>query len=146
MAQWRGEPKILDNAKKDITSFVRSVLKGNQTKTPYDDIPFDRMVDFWYLAMCVGVKSNRRDSKGKMSDVLAMKDALTGNPEMLDMIEMIAIDETKDPYIVKDTHAMIQIANEYAAGGTPVLLGILKDKGQPVWNLHKYLKDILVEK
>ena len=43
------------------------------------------------------------------------------------MLEMIAIDETKDPYIVKDTHAMIQIANEYAAGGTPVLLGILKE-------------------
>mgnify|MGYP001471520418 CR=1 FL=1 len=143
MQQWRGEPKILDSSKKEITSFVRSVLKGKQAKIPYDDIPFDRMVDFWYLAMCIGVKKGRKDSKSKMSDVLAMKDALTGSLDMIDMIQMIAIEETQDPYIVKDTHAMIQIANEYAAGGTPELLSILKDKGQTVWNLNTYLKDIL---
>lgn len=138
---WTGEPQLLDSYKDTIISFCQKSLKNTQAS--YEDVPIERYVDFWYLAMCLGVKEKKVNSKDKMVKILGMKDALTGEPNKIAMIQLISIDETGDPYIIKDSNKMIKIANEYAAGGTPLLIEMLQDTDEPIWNLHNFLKDTL---
>ena len=96
-----------------------------------EDSPFPRMVDMWFLAVCVAVKEGLSpdfDPKGKTYK--AIEGAVFGSDTWRsNALMLLAIAHTGDVDIASDPHQMIRVANAYALAGLPRLIGILNDRG-----------------
>ena len=97
-----------------------------------EDSPFPRMVDMWFLALCIavaeGLTPDSSNSKGEsykaIEGVVFGSDIWRANALML-----LAIAETGDVKIADSPHDMMRIANAYALAGLPRLLAILDERG-----------------
>ena len=90
--------------------------------------PFPRMVDMWFLALCLAVKEGLQpkfDSSGKtykaIEGVVFGSDTWRSNA-----LTLLAIAHTGDVEIADKPHEMIRIANAYALAGLPRLIAILE--------------------
>ena len=95
-----------------------------------EDSPFPRMVDMWFLALCIAVKEDLKpefNSTGKtykaIPGVVFGSDSWRSNALML-----LAIAHTGDVEITDKPHEMMRIANGYALAGLPRLIGILNER------------------
>lgn len=110
-----------------------------------EDSPFPRMVDMWFLALCIAVKENLKpkfETTGKpykaIEGVVFGSDSWRSNALML-----LAIAHTNDVEITDKPHEMMRIANGYALAGLPRLIGMLNERGgdTPL----DYLSDLVEE-
>ena len=110
-----------------------------------EDSPFPRMVDMWFLALCIAVKENLKpkfETTGKVykaiEGVVFGSDSWRSNSLML-----LAIAHTSDVEITDKPHEMMRIANGYALAGLPRLIGILNEReGDAALD---YLSDLVEE-
>lgn len=101
---------------------------GASTVAECERKPFSRMVDFWFLAICVAVKLRLKPAEleGK-STYKAIEGAAVVSPEWrAHALRLIAIAETGDVAIVQDPRGMMRIANGLAFAGMPHLIEILE--------------------
>ena len=110
-----------------------------------EDSPFPRMVDMWFLAMCIALNeglSPNFDTKGKtykaIEGTVFGSDTWRSNALML-----VALAHTGDVSVATNPHQMMRIANAYAVAGLPRLISILKDRGGDV--ALDYLSDFVEE-
>ena len=110
-----------------------------------EDSPFPRMVDMWFLALCIAVKENLMpdiNPKGKtykaIEGVVFGSDAWRSNALML-----LAIAHSGDVEIADKPHEMMRIANGYALAGLPRLIAILEERGADT--ALDYLSDVISE-
>lgn len=97
-----------------------------------EDSPFPRMVDMWFLALCIAVKEglkpnnegNKGDTYKAIEGVVFGSDSWRSNALML-----LAIADTGDVNIADRPHDMMRIANAYALAGLPRLLSVLEERG-----------------
>ena len=78
-----------------------------------DRKPFPRMVDFWFLAICVAVRLKLKpaDLEGRET-YKAIEGAAIVSPEWrADALRLIAISESGETEIVQDPRRMMRIAN-----------------------------------
>ena len=88
-----------------------------------DDLaPFDRQVDLWWFALCVGVKNGERSSLPGRNDLTRFNDAgvLESDPWRVTHLELLVLaelgeDESSNP------NAAVRVANEYAMTGFEAL-------------------------
>ena len=115
--------------KESLKKFVQT---SNQIRSPVDYLsyPFKRQLDFWSLALSLGFKFQSFDEDSSLDRFVDAGMVLGGENRLNCLIFSIAISKVKDPYIVKETSKCIDIANKYAAGGTPLLLEWLEN-GNP---------------
>ena len=100
---------------------------GASTVADLDRKPFPRMVDFWFLAICVAVKLKLKpvDLDGRET-YKAIEGAAVVSPEWrTDALRLIAISESGETDIVQDPRRMMRIANGLAFAGMPRLIEIL---------------------
>ncbi len=110
-----------------------------------EDSPFPRMVDMWFLALCIAVKENltpELDPKGKtykaIEGVVFGSDGWRSNALML-----LAVAHSGEVEIADKPHEMMRIANGYAMAGLPRLIAILEEReGDTALD---YLSDIVSE-
>ena len=110
-----------------------------------EDSPFPRMVDMWFLALCIAVKENltpELDPKGKtykaIEGVVFGSDSWRSNALML-----LAVAHSGEVEIADKPHEMMRIANGYAMAGLPRLIAILDEReGDTALD---YLSDIVSE-
>ena len=99
-----------------------------------EDSPFPRMVDMWFLAVCIAVYERLSpdfDRKGKTYK--AIEGAVFGSdPWRSDALMLLAIAHTGDTSIASNPREMMRVANGYAVAGLPRLIGILDDRQQGV--------------
>ena len=95
-----------------------------------EDSPFPRMVDMWFLALCIAVKDDLKPefiAPGKnykaIEGVVFGSDSWRSNALML-----LAIAHTGDVEITDKPHEMMKVANGYALAGLPRLIGILNER------------------
>jgi len=107
--------------------------------------PFPRMVDMWFLAMCIAVKENLRpdfDPQGPMYK--AIEGAVFGSdPWRSNAMTLLAIAHVGNVEISNSPNEMLKIANGYATAGLPRLISLLADRGGDAAIDH--LSDALVE-
>ena len=103
---------------------------GGSRNNP-EDSPFPRMVDMWFLALCIAVREKLTpvlDGRGKTYKAIEGEvfgsDAWRSNALML-----LAVAHTGDVEITSRPHDMMRIANGYAVAGLPRLLSILDARG-----------------
>lgn len=101
------------------------------TRNNPEDSPFPRMVDMWFLALCIAVKDGLEPiSKMEGPTYKAIEGAVFGSdPWRSNAMMLLAIARTGDVRITGDPNEMIRIANGYALAGLPRLIGLLEQRG-----------------
>ena len=113
-----------------------------------DQQPFPRMVDLWFLAVCVAARFGMRP--GYMKDGKRRKiiegSIFASDPWRVDALMLIAIGSTGDADIVGEPRKMMSVANGLAVAGIPKVVEMLSDgDAEPIWNLSDCLREILEE-
>ena len=110
-----------------------------------EDSPFPRMVDIWFLAVCIAVKEGLSpDFEPKGKTYKAIEGAVFGSdPWRSNALMLLAIAHTDDVNIASEPNEMMRVANAYALAGLPRLIGILGERGGEA--ALDYLSDFVEE-
>ena len=115
------------------------------TRNNPEDSPFPRMVDMWFLALCLAVKeglSPEFQTKGKTYK--AIEGSVFGSdPWRSNALMLLAVAHSEDVAVASNPHEMMRIANAYAIAGLRRLIGILNERGGDV--ALDYLSDFVEE-
>ena len=133
----------------DITAFVRNHPESGNSATPFKS-PFYRIVDVWFLAVCVGSYFEQKDENSTIKRWGFMTGTvLSADPWRIQLLELLAISESDTPYDIFKSEGSnaklppIRLANSYAAVGIDYVLDYLKGNQQPIENLGEALRDIV---
>lgn len=135
------ELRIPESLRDEVSRYCQGPTQEGR-KTGHADAPFPRVVDMWFLALCLGAKMDRRE------DLTAIKmhkfndgTVLSSDPWRIDALMLLAISLTNDTTIVTEPAKIINLANEYAAGGLADVIDMLKDgDADAIYNLSDNLE------
>jgi hypothetical protein len=114
-----------------------------------DQSPFPRMVDLWFLAVCVAARMDLEPVDiSKYSTKKIIEGSIFGSdPWRVHTLMLIAIGKSGDVQIVAEPRKMMALANGLAVAGLPKVIEMLKDgEGEPIWNLSDALDGLLRKK
>ena len=137
------ELRIPNAYREEVDRFCQTQPGGGARPSP-DDSPFERQVDLWFLAVCIGARKGRRtEMKEKDSHRFMTGEILSRDPHRIELLELLAISYTNDPWIIERESEMIDLANELAATGLPEVIDMLKaGNAKPIWNLTDNLTEL----
>jgi hypothetical protein len=121
-------PEAIDD---QVNRLVRQGVKGAKPA----DRPFVRKVDVWALAIGFAVALELPPVEGVRGRRFADGAVLQRNPQIITLLELLAIARSGDPQIVADPKRVITIANGLAAAGADSLLEAAGQPGLPVWKI-----------
>ncbi len=129
---------------KYLANVQRFTMTGQSEKANNinrDDVPFDRYVDIWWLAFCIGVQEGRRTQleASKWYQFIRAGEVLPSNPWRLFQLQLIAVGITDSTEILSKPRELVSMANEYAATGLPILLDEMLGKSVPIWAMTEFL-------
>ena len=111
-----------------------------------DQSPFPRMVDLWFLSVCVAARLDMKPvetSKYKTRKIIDGS-IFGSDPWRVHLLMLIAIGKTGDVQIVSEPRKMMTLANGLAVTGLPRVIEMLKDgDAEPIWNLSDHIDKIL---
>ena len=111
-----------------------------------DQSPFPRMIDLWFLAVCVAARLGLEPSDIAKHDTRKIIDGsiFSSDPWRVHTLMLIAIGKTGDVEIVSDPRKMMALASGLAVAGLPNVIEMLKDgNAEPIWNLSDAIDSIL---
>lgn len=140
------ELRIPTEYKDKIEAYTRTRPTGGQRPDP-EDAPFPRQLDIWFLGVCVGAARNLRVKlPGNRRHTFNQASMLENDPERIEMLELLAIAVTGDAYVIGDPREVIEVANELAAGGLPMVFDMLEDgNSRAIDNVSDKVKVMLQE-
>ena len=125
-----------------------TTTQGGDGDTSVESSPFKRYVDLWAAAIAVGaqvgafVSLDDKDARHRF----IQGSVLQGDLTRIEFLQLLAIGHSGDPYVVKDSRKVIEIAEAYAAGGLPILMEWLEGGVQtPMVSITKNLIKFLNE-
>jgi len=136
------ELRIPEAYREEVGRFCQTQPEGG-TKPPPDDSPFERQIDIWFLAVCIGAR------KGKRTQIIRPHRFITGellsrDPYRIESLELLAVSYTDDPWILERPSEIMDLANELAATGLVEIIDMLKGgSAKPIWNLTDNLTELL---
>lgn len=120
----------------------RFTLTGqSEGKKNRDNIPFERYVDVWWNAMCLGIQEGRRTKlePDKWHQFIRAGEVLPSNPWRIFQLQLFAVGVTGNTDILSKPGELIAMANEYAATGLPILLDKMLGSEIPIWSITDFL-------
>ena len=111
-----------------------------------DQSPFPRMVDLWFLSVCVAARLGLEPVDfGKFDTKKIIDGSIFGSdPWRVHTLMLIAIGKTGDVNIVSEPRKMMTLANGLSVAGLPKVIAMLKEgEGEPIWNLSDAIDEIL---
>ena len=138
------ELRIPEAYRSEIDRFCQT-QPGGGTKPSPDDSPFERQIDIWFLAICIGAQKRKRTKLVKPHRFIT-GELLSRDPYRIELLELLAISYEDDPWILEKPSEIIDMANELAATGLPELINMLTDRNdKPIWNLTDNLLERLTD-
>lgn len=125
-------------------AFERYCQRG--AKAVIDQSPFPRMVDLWFLSVCVAARLKLEPADVVKSKTVKIIDGsiFSSDPWRIHTLMLIAIGKTGDVQIVSEPRKMMTLANGLAVAGLPRVIEMLKDGGaEPIWNLSDAMDALL---
>jgi len=127
-----------------VVQYTQTRHSDEEVSLNRQENPFQRYVDFWFLALCIGAHQPRHDTKTtpvmhKFHD----GSILTRDPWRIDMLAIMAIGYNSDPSIIEKKGGVISLANSLTIEGMPILLDFLGDEleipgfSSPIWKLSR---------
>ncbi|MCY4675000.1 MAG: hypothetical protein OXD43_14785 [Bacteroidetes bacterium] len=112
-----------------------------------DESPFPRMIDFWFLSVCVACRLGLEPANITKNKTVKIIDGsiFASDPWRIHTLMLIAISSKNgDVKIVSEPHKMLSIANGLAIAGIPKVIAMLKDgDAEPIWNLSDAVDGLL---
>ena len=111
-----------------------------------DQSPFPRMVDLWFLSVCVAARLGLEPADIDKYETRKIIDGsiFSSDPWRVDTLMLIAIGKTGDVEIVSEPRKIITLANGLAVVGLPKVIEMLKDgDDEPIWNLSDAVDALL---
>lgn len=111
-----------------------------------DQSPFPRMVDLWFLSVCVAARLGLEPTDIAKYDTRKIIDGsiFSSDPWRVHTLMLIAIGTSGDVQIVSDPRKMMTLANGLGVAGLPKVIEMLKDgDAEPIWNLSDALDTLL---
>ena len=136
------ELRIPEAYRDEVDRFCQT-QPGGGTRPPPDDSPFERQIDIWFLAVCIGAR------KGKRTQIIRPHRFITGellsrDPYRIESLELLAVSYTDDPWILERPSEIMDLANELAATGLAEIIDMLKGgSAKPIWNLTDSITELL---
>lgn len=127
--------------------FARFCQTGE--KKSVDSSPFPRMVDFWFLGLCVAIKKQLEPvdmSKFGNGETYKIIDGsiFTSDPWRIQAMMLLAIAKIGDISVVNKPFQMMALVNGYAVAGLPHVIEMLKDgEDDAIWNLSENIEAVL---
>lgn len=135
------ELRIPEAYRDEVDRFCQTQPGGGARPSP-DESPFERQVDVWFLAVCIGARKSKRTRLVKPHRFI-WGDILSRDPSRIELLELVAISYTNDPWILENPSEMMDLANELAATGLPEVIDMLKaGNAKPIWNLTDNLTEL----
>ena len=133
--------RIPDSYREEVSRYCQGPTQEGRN-TGLGEAPFPRMVDMWFLALCLGAKQgNKEDLSGVKMHKFMDGTVLSSDPWRIDALMLLAIALTDNTEIVAEPGKIINLANEYAAGGLPDVIDMLKDgDADAIYNLSDNLE------
>ncbi len=140
------ELRIPDEFKNEMEMYTRTRPAGGERPDP-QDAPLPRQVDMWFLAVCLGAaKGQRVVVPANKSHKFNTASIFDNDESRVELLELLAIAVEEDPYVIKDPRRVIEVANELAAGGLPLLVDMLREgQGTAIDHITQNLLDRLRE-
>lgn len=102
--------------------------QGAEKDGEFESVPFNRIVDLWALSIATGFADEMPIPLDReQSHKFHTGQVIQGNLELIELLHLVAIAHTNDPFIVRDSRRVIAIADSYAAGGLPTILRSLDE-------------------
>jgi|SRR5271157_1736054 len=133
--------KIAREHYEDVQKYTSTFKAEGGAPKDVDRSPFNRYVDFWWAAIGVGVCEGHTTPIDKPHTFVTGA-VLNQDPWRITHLELLAIAHTRSTDVLNRPGEVIEIANGYAATGTPLLVEKLLPKLEPIWDLSKYLKEL----
>ena len=111
-----------------------------------DQSPFPRMVDLWFLSVCVAARLGLEPSDISKYETRKIIDGsiFGSDPWRVHTLMLIAIGKTGNVQIVSDPRKMMSLASGLAVAGLPEVIEMLKDgDAEPIWNLSDSIDTLL---
>ena len=122
---------------------MRSFTMTGQSegKKNRDNIPFNRYVDIWWLAMCIGIQEGRRTSleASEWHPFARAGEVLPSNLWRIFQLQLLAVGVTGSTEILSKPGELILMANEFAATGLPILLSEALGSQIPIWAMTDFV-------
>jgi hypothetical protein len=141
----RQELVLPEEARSAVDRVVRQRVKESK---PHNQ-PFRRTVDFWFACVILGA----RELAGDDSDIPTVSrddgwhfvagSIFEGDPHRIEMLELIAIGISNDPYVIQDPQKIIRWANGLCKLGFPKLMLELEGDGKRLDDLMSFYRQEL---
>lgn len=128
-------------------AFTRYCQTGG--KAIIDQSPFPRMVDLWFLSVCVAARLGLEPVDiGKFDTKKIIDGSIFGSdPWRVHTLMLVAIGKAGNVDIVSEPRKMMALANGLAVAGLPKVIEMLKDgDAEPIWNISDALDEELRQK
>lgn len=115
-------------------------------KAIIDQSPFPRMVDMWFLAVCVAAKEGLAPAEVSRYETKKIIDGSIFGSDLwrVQSLMLIAIALTGGVDVVSEPRRMMAIANGLAISGLPKVLDMLKEgDGDAIWNLSEAVEKLI---
>lgn len=142
----QAELRIPLSYREEVTRYTQTRSEAGEKADPQAS-PFDRYIDLWMLAVCIGAQEGRVTTLSREdSHRFEYGARLQGDVRRIELLELIAIAHSGDPFIINDPRQVIEIANGFAATGLPLVMEMIKDgHGKPLTNVTDRLRERLVD-
>ena len=136
--------RIPESYREEVSRYCQGPTQEGR-KTGLGEAPFPRMVDMWFLALCLGAKQGKKeDLSGLKMHKFMDGTVLSSDPWRIDALMLLAIALTDNTEIVAEPGKIINLANEYAAAGLPDVIDMLKDgDADAIYNLSDNLEAVI---
>lgn len=125
--------------------FARYCQTGGE-KAIIDQSPFPRMVDLWFLSVCIAARLGLEPADVENAQTYKIiEGSIFGNDLWrVHAIMLIAISKSGDVEIVSEPRRMLAMANGLAVAGLPKVVEMLnEDDAEPIWNLSEALDEMI---
>lgn len=114
-----------------------------------DQSPFPRMVDLWFMAVCVAARLDLEPEEIGQNETRKIIDGsiFGSDPWRVHALMLIAIGKTGDIQIVAEPRKMMALFSGLAIAGLPKVIEMLKEgDAEPIWNLSDAIDTLLRKK
>ena len=112
---------------------------GDEGRKDPDQSPFNRYVDLWWAALCIGAQEGKRTTPTKWHTFVRAGEVLPSNPWRIFQLQLLGLGFTESTEILRRPGELITLANELAATGLPLLIEEMVGKGIPIWEVTDFL-------
>jgi len=133
-------PLYIPAAEQDtFRRFTGTFREEGRTESSIDRSPFNRYIDMWWAAMCIGIQEGYPTNASEWHRFIT-GNILNSSPWRIAQLELLAI-AFEGPESLRDPNKVVLTASQYAATGVPILVDVMTGPSRPIWALSNFLKE-----